>query len=130
MRITMIVIKPNLRNKDSAGFTHESRDCVVRAIAEAYSIEYKEAHEICKAAGRKDKKGVNTIVVMNHIDNFDFYNANPKMTLATFLKKNPTGRFVVRLGGHALSVIDGIIYDDKVSYYNKPGRHVKQYWRI
>lgn len=114
--------------RDSSGFGYESNDCVVRAISKAYNISYDKAHETLRCLGRKDNDGFKTFVAMNHLG-FEWTKTQSSlhMTVARFAKEYNKGSFVIRATGHAMAVVDGIIYD---MGYPQLRRHVKQAWKV
>lgn len=119
--------------KSSYGFTHEKNDCTVRAVSIAYQISYEEAHAKLKAFGRKDGHGCHYFA--------KFMNKNMPTTLAItrgwkekslgtinkFCKENPKGRFILRIRGHALAVVDGIVHD---SWLPGSCSRILDYWKV
>jgi hypothetical protein len=119
---------------DSLIAKNETNDCAVRAISSAFEMHYDEAHRFVKVAfGRKDRKGtaffvgglrhmINNKVKINgksfetmgneygHMD-YDVkvkgQIVKRKMTTGTFIKKYPTGKYLIVVRGHAFSIIDG-----------------------
>jgi len=115
---------------DSLIAKNESNDCVVRAISSAFEMHYDEAHQFVKVKfGRENQKGVRFFVggMRRMIDDkvkingksFETmgnmkYDVKVKgqivkrnMTTGTFIKKYPTGKYLVVVRGHAFSIIDG-----------------------
>jgi hypothetical protein len=107
--------------KDSAGFTHESNDCVVRAISIAYCTEYEKIHAALHKLGRKEGKGISTRLAMQgrefiwHKSSSAYAQSHVSGNVGAFIKANPVGHYVVRVRGHALAVIDGVIHDSCLS---------------
>lgn len=112
----------------------EDKDCTVMSFATVWGCTYQQAHEHLRmSAGRKLRHGLPT-------DKFDSaawwcrktkmksgpYTENNKISLGQFCKEHPVGRYWVRVRGHALAVIDGVIYDH--SY--KPRRMVVKAFRV
>lgn len=114
--------------RECDGFTHEKNDCVVRALSIAYDINYAKIHSDLKKLGRKDGRGFHTADVMKGRPIVWIkYQHEIKRTVTGFLKDHPTGRYVVRIKGHAFPVIDGVIHD--LGRF-KMGMHVRQAWRV
>ena len=106
----------------------ERADCVVRAIASAFDIQYDKAHTwVQKTFNRKPKKGTfgfpqgmnkmsNDKTRMNYkqtrtIDSKDLTtnNGKSKMTVGTFVKLYDKGTYILRVTGHAFTVKDGSV---------------------
>ena len=49
-------------NADTYSKAIDRKDCVVRALANVSGISYDDAFDACKAAGRKDGRGMNSKV--------------------------------------------------------------------
>ena len=119
---------------DSLIAKNESNDCVVRAISSAFEMHYDEAHQFVKVKfGRENRKGTRFFVggMRRMVDDkvkingksFESmgdqngrmkYDVKVKgqivkrnMTTGTFIKKYPTGKYLVVVRGHAFSIIDG-----------------------
>lgn len=118
-------------------FGHERRDCVVRAIAFALKVDYAEAHAICKAHGRKDGHGMfsyqwEPILKANGFVNelADGKKGWGARVVKTFLTRVATsGRWVIRVRGHAFAVVDGLPLD-LVSAKRLANRRVEAAWRL
>jgi hypothetical protein len=112
---------------------HETNDCTVVTMAEVLGVEYHVAHKIMRERfKRKNRHGA-------FMQRTDFvqamgeykvakgpYSKSNKISLAQFCKKHPVGRFYVLVRGHALAVIDGVVYD----HSEKPRRMVYNAWRV
>lgn len=127
------------------GFKHEKNDCTVRALVNAYKISYPDAHAKLKAYGRKDGGGCYNFpgfmknesfieseevgFVTKPTENGGFRKTWRKSlgTLQAFVKKNPTGTFVIRVKGHALCVKNGLIHD---SFVSAPRTQILGWWRV
>ena len=119
---------------ESAIAKGETNDCVVRAIASTFELEYDIAHKfVADKLGRQPRKGTfNTALKlsswMNNIKGIP-YSVIPKknltypgsarhqknggkptnITLSMFIEKYPKGKYLVIKKGHAFSVIDGVV---------------------
>lgn len=107
----------------------ENKDCTVMAMATAFDLPYQVAHKHLKEkVGRPDNQGVSMHdafprslpfgMVRTH--RFKIDGTKNNITLGRFCKQHPEGRFIVLVRGHALAVVDGIVYD----HSRKPRRHV------
>lgn len=120
-----------LNSKVASG---ERRDCFVFAIASAAEISYEQAHElVSEKFGRKSKKGTPTgailkgltvgtslgsrrvVEVMERpVSTYKLYGELvPRMKrLRNFVKEHPTGTYLILIRGHALTLKDGVVYDN------------------
>jgi hypothetical protein len=93
----------------------DCNNCTVMALAIAADIPYQHADELCKSAGRKRKKGVDSrrVIFIAQQSGIPFHRVLVcrKTTLQSFATANPKGRFYVRIKNHALSIIDGDIHE-------------------
>lgn len=121
----------------------EKKDCTVIALSYACDLDYNKAHEICKKNGRIDGKGFTLSKVFRDpisnrlLNEMEFRQfeldgkkfvvtlyPRPKMSVGKFKIKNPTGIFLIRVGGHVFCMKDGVVFNqsndnDKISYYHK-----------
>jgi hypothetical protein len=107
----------------AAGFKGQTRDCVTRAIAIVTELPYIEVYDninkYCKA--RKKCKGNSRTGVFkqeyNKYLNELGYTWQPTMSIGSGCKVHlrsdelPTGRLIVRVSGHMVAVINGVIND-------------------
>jgi hypothetical protein len=111
----------------------ERNDCVVRAIASTFNLEYNIAHKfVADEFGRKKGKGTfGTAAKLRsraHIMGIDYkvipaneltYKGSARhqslggrsteITLRMFLEKFPKGKYLLIVKGHAFSVINGAV---------------------
>ena len=128
--------------KDAAGFWYETNDCAVRALANAFGAGYAKAHSVLKAAGRQDKRGTAVDVIHNVVlkgcdgkRGYQLHNVGHgweglhkrEVTIGTFCKYHPTGRFYCIVRGHALAIVDGVVQD---SGRNRSGRRIYKAYEI
>ena len=125
--------------KSSAGFTHETNDCSVRAMVNAFGLPYAYAHATMAAAGRKEKKGmlnryIHNVVTGTHEGKFGKQLATVgrkegqrQVTIATFCKYHPYGSYYCIVRGHAFAVVDGVVQD---SGRNKSGKLIHTVYEI
>lgn len=114
----------------------EMRDCVVRAICTAAQIPYAQAHEACRAAGRKTchrfftRKG---LAKAKEIGLLDYYRVVPPFdgtySLSRVLRMYSCGHYVIESRNHAMALIDGVIHD-KASRGPGLNTKIEGVWRI
>jgi len=137
---------------------NEKNDCFVRTLAVASGSTYETAHSFCKDNfGREDKKGTSNLNIvaqmLEYADNgleiggkkldvdilpksrikntYKLYGEliERQKTIASFIKDNPSGIFMVMVAGHALAIIDGEVYDWNNNKF-KPTRKVQAAYEI
>lgn len=133
---------------DSALAKSEKSDCVVRAVASAFNLEYNKAHKwVADTFNRQPKKGtygfpvgMNKMSVnktrMNRkltktIDSKDLTTNNGKsrMTVGTFVKEYDKGTYILRVTGHAFTVKDGSVIGNP-NDADQIRKVVKNAWKI
>ena len=122
----------------------ERNDCVVRAFASAFDIPYDKAWKIISEKfGRQPRQGTyNTYATLNKLSEArytcNYKKIKPigktrgdlhydvkvkgevvkrKMTVGTFVKKNPEGTFFILVRGHAFTIKNGVVignYEDSI----------------
>lgn len=108
----------------------ETNDCVVRAIANSAGCTYTEAHNLAKKHyQRRFRKGTHTVSILrksselfaelgfqtNNVSWSQFWEGKQARKFGTinqFVKANPSGRHFLLVRGHALAVVDGVVYDN------------------
>jgi hypothetical protein len=113
--------------REKEGFGHETRDCVVRAIATAYCLPYAIVHAELEQLGRKARRRISTYEAMQGRV-FLWTEENVHRTVAGFVKDYPRGHYVIKVRGHAVALVDGILYDKVVS--NTLRCRVVQVWKV
>jgi hypothetical protein len=97
----------------------ETNDCTVKAFAVVFDTTYEKAHAHLKHnCGRQNRKGVVSREVLapslkKTKHRIGPYSKTNRIMLKNFIEKHSEGRFYVCVRGHALAVIDGVIYDYK-----------------
>ena len=133
---------------DSALAKSETNDCVVRAIASAFDIEYFKAHKwVADKFNRKPKKGTFGFPVgMNRMsDNktrmnykstktidpkhLTTNNGKSKMTVGTFAKEYNIGTYIIRVDRHAFTIKDGSVIGNPEDA-TKLRKIIKNAWKI
>ena len=123
--------------------TNETKDCTVRALANATGMPYKDAHALLKKAGRKDKEGARLPVVLNAFEEldikpvyissntkdgrylcryYDWTKPNQGMSLGKAVKTFTKGKYIALVNCHVVALVDGNLIDT----FDNPG---KQYLR-
>lgn len=115
----------------------EMRDCVVRAICTAGQITYDQAHEACRAAGRKPchqffpDKGLAQakrygLLDYETVPPFPFHGT---CCLMLILRIYSRGRYILTTRNHAMALIDGTIYDMRTGNIGLNTK-IEGVWRI
>lgn len=97
----------------------ETNDCTVKAFAVVFDTTYEKAHAHLKYnCGRQNRKGIVSREVIppslkKTKHRLGPYSRDNRITLKNFIEKHREGRFYVCVRGHALAVVDGVIYDYK-----------------
>jgi len=129
----------------------ETNDCVVRAFMMALDLPYDKAHKfVADKFKRVNGKGVLTRLYMTNVLNrqkngykmtlmgfhpkyaFGRRNKliNPKYkketgyTVKSFMEQHPIGRYFIIVKGHALALVDGVLYGNFNEQYNGFRREV------
>lgn len=117
----------------------ERNDCVVRAVAASFNIDYNRAHKFVKEKfNRVDKKG--TLFTYNKMlrlsENDKVFNKKiqsikdlhvirgtkkSKMTILSFLREYKKGAYFILVRGHALAVKNGVLIGN-----SNEGEHLKR----
>lgn len=106
--------------------TTERASCSVRALSHAAEIPYHEAFTKFEAAGRIKSQGTPLRVSTQVLKSFARKQSlKRQVTLARFIREHSTGRYIVRISGHMLAVIDGVPSDR-----TPKGSRIRGYWKI
>jgi hypothetical protein len=119
---------------DKTGFEWENNDCVVRAMAIAADTDYPTAHKWVKEnLKRPDREGTSLTAIKlsilsnaevkinnkhfisissNDLYNPDYTHKKVQYTVGTFSQKHNKGTYFILVRGHALTIKDGVIYDN------------------
>ena len=113
---------------DSTIAKTENRDCFVRAVASAFEIPYDEAHSWVRVKfNRINRRGTKRVsgtmdmmslaketlnskffTIVNNLKVWNDFKIK-KTTLNQFIKKYPTGTFIIIVRGHAFTLKNGNI---------------------
>lgn len=114
-----------------SAFNGDNNDCCIRALSIAANKPYAECSELFEAAGRKKNRRT-SFYVSNKVYNalgLQYLVTDERKTLTQFIKKHPTGRFVIIRSGHAFAVVDGVVHDWNGGKTG-PRSRVVQAWRV
>lgn len=143
---------------DSKLAKEEKNDCFVRSLAVASGSAYETTHQFVKDEfGRDNKKGTSNLAIVTNMLKYSdngLQIGNKKLdveilskdrvknryklygeiiyrqkTIASFIKDNPKGCFVVSVAGHALTIKDGEVFDWNANKF-KPTRKVQSAYEI
>ena len=111
----------------------EHNDCVVRTLAVAFGINYKESHKFCKEyLNREDKQGVYFFeerIQSNRSTKYIQDNYKVKLSIVScklwddtkqtwkntwvrkFIQEHPQGTYIILGKGHAFTIKDGEVLD-------------------
>jgi hypothetical protein len=123
----------------SASSPEEKRDCVVRALALLCRSSYEDALELCALYGRKRNKGMRARDMIA-LPTFKFNGCTFRevklwrpvtcgqwkgeerqwKTVGSFVKAHPKGRYMLRVAGHVMPLVDGVVTD----WRNRPRRRL------
>jgi len=114
-------MKPRYVEHDGGrlGFApNEKLDCTVRALAIASGAEYGRVHALLESYGRKRGRKMKDFArAMRVLCGGTFNGRCPRVagdtgiTLGRYALAHPEGRYCLRVRGHVVAVIDGVIYD-------------------
>jgi hypothetical protein len=145
MGVFMALIKSDCKGVER--FEGEANDCTVRALANASGMPYKLAHKIMAKAGRVKRQGMKAddwVPVLNRLG-FTLESihgttngakylsfrtgkaAQPGITLDNLLSRLGYGRFIIKIRGHVLAVVDGKVLDYG---YNAAGSKVQAVFKL
>lgn len=130
--------------RSAAGFRGETGDCVVRAIAIAGALDYREAYRLVNDAAKRERPrkgrtrsssrtGVRTPTVRRILADLG-WSWTPTMEIGSGCRVHlradelPTGRLVVNLSKHLAAVIDGTVHDIDPDVARGGTRCVYGYW--
>lgn len=93
----------------SSGFA-EHNDCAVRAYALFKNIPYHEAHSTFRKLGRRDGGRTKNFIIYDLMGR-DARKPGDGMTLNQLIAMYPTGRVYGMKRGHAVAIVNGVLYD-------------------
>lgn len=93
---------------------NEARDCTVRALAAVKDMQYDQAHAALAAAGREPRRGMSLEQLKPAYaaqGGGCYINRSDRPTLASFLRDQPAGKYIVLVRGHVFALVDGVQID-------------------
>jgi len=129
----------------------ETNDCVVRAFMMTLDLSYDKAHKfVSDNFKRVNRKGTYTQMYMQNIlgrqkNGYKMtlmgyhpsrafgdrkkllnpkYNKETGYTVKSFMEQHPVGRYFIIVNGHALALVDGVLYGNGNEQYNGFRRQV------
>ncbi len=149
MKLTSISTQDAIRGySDSKIAKSEKSDCVVRAIASAYELEYDRAHKwVAITFGRQNGKGTRGFLQgMNSMSDsgkrlnrklcrkiseshLTTNGGKSKMTVGTFVKQYDRGTYIIVVTGHAFTIKSGAVIGNREDS-DKIKKIVKAAWKI
>jgi hypothetical protein len=109
---------------------NEANDCTVRALAAVNGMTYEEAHAAMAAAGRVARRGLRLDAlraVYAAQGGGGYVNRGDRPTLASFMREQGPGRYVVLVKGHVFALVDHVQYDLNL---NGARKRVWGFWRF
>jgi hypothetical protein len=130
----------------------ETNDCVVRAFMFALNLSYEKAHSfVADKFKRKNRKGTYTSLFLKNVlgtqkngykitlmgyhpkyrPSLEKKLVNPKYkketgyTVKSFMEQHPQGRYFLIVRGHALALVDGVLYGNGNEQFHGFRRPVK-----
>lgn len=127
----------NWKETDCGASVGDRNDCTVRAFMKAMGCDYQTARANLAAFGRKPNKGIRwtqfvkwyngrsyegrTLRELDLAKTADKWKHPSRQrctefkTVGQFAAAHPVGRYVLRVPGHVIPLIDGVVYDWKDS---------------
>ena len=104
------IARTKLNRKDRQGtyLTVFARNIIGKRI-NGYHIKFIGAHPDCKRLQTSIAGSVNKKVLKN----VHYKKSDVGYTLKSFIEHNPVGRFMLIVQGHAVAVIDGVLYGNR-----------------
>ena len=101
--------------------TGDTNYCVLAALHFVTGQPMEICNKFFMRHGRRYRKGMMTnevVKALSQSKHYYFkkgsYDRNNKITINQFVKKHPIGKYYLVVRGHALAVIDGVVYDHSV----------------
>lgn len=97
----------------------ETNDCTVISFTQVWDTTYDLAHKHLKKQFRRPNRGGPSwanchkaveLCPKTKITDMGYTRDN-KITINQFIERHPKGRYWVFVSGHALAIIDGVLYD-------------------
>lgn len=116
-------------------FKKDNNACTVVAFTKVFDTDYTTAYNfIKKVCGRTHGRGLTQSQILSIFENvkkakwkLGHYSVSNSITINQFIKKHPKGRFYCLVRGHAIAIIDGVLYDYKESGRRKINKAFRVY---
>lgn len=110
---------------------NETNDCIIRSIANATQTSWEDVmREMCDIAINLYNMPNAYEVAKEYMGrrNYpeEYTRSSEELTVAEFCTQHPTGNYVVLTEVHAISIINGDVYDLQNSLYDR----VVSYWKV
>lgn len=92
----------------------ENNDCSVKAIAIALGISYAKSWHACRKNGREYREGYEMTEILKTISltlNKDIVPLNYIGSGLNFVRRYPTGGFIIECPNHIFAYKDGVVHD-------------------
>lgn len=148
MKLNFTPAKDAIKNYEESKLAKsETRDCVVRAFAAAFDIEYEKAHAfVGKEFGRQFRRGTQrfnqTMTKLSNdrrrlnykliktISSTTMKNGSCRMTVGKFVENWNKGTYIIVISRHAFTVRDGEVIGGNSSDASRMRCVVKGVWKI
>lgn len=110
---------------------NETNDCIIRSIANATQTPWEDVmREMCDIAIELYNMPNAYEVAKEYMDRRkypeEYLRSSEELTVAEFCQQHPTGNYVILTEVHAISIIDGDVYDLQNSLYDR----IVSYWKV
>lgn len=148
MTLNFTSAKDSIKNyADSKLAKSEKSDCVVRAFATAFDIDYDRAHAfVGKEFGRQFRKGTprfNSTMTrlanerrrlnyksLKTIFSTEVKKGSCRLTVGSFVKDYDKGTYIIVISGHAFTVRDGVVIGGNLEDAKRMRCVVKGVWKV
>lgn len=90
---------------------NDVEDCSIRAISVAEGISWDKAYEKLSTSAMKLGLMLSDVNAIEHYLNKRYDKVRPDKTVGEFVKKHPTGTYLITMPGHITVLKNGINYD-------------------
>lgn len=148
MKLNFTAAKDAIKNYENSKLAKsETRDCVVRAFASAFDIEYDKAHAfVGREFGRQFRKGTKRFnstmtkladerrrlnyKLIKTISSGEMKRGSSRMTVGKFVENWNKGTYIIVITGHAFTVRDGEVIGGNLEDANRMRCVIKGVWKI
>ena len=99
---------------------HRTGDCVIRSISKYYGITWLEAFDMIVPLARAKQENMGRVLLdtIGNVDEFGLVwhnipikKGHKRPTVEKFAKEHPSGRYIVKVSNHVVTVKDGYYWD-------------------